>query len=112
MGDRCETPEGKGKGPKIHFDNTHAMLNDLARGQGDMLTSIQQMNLSAQMLQHNMISIGVNATGGPGGSRGHQGCGASGSSGSQGGASTNPSLAQAYTSSGRIPRPLYPQFQT
>jgi hypothetical protein len=88
------------------------MLNDLARGQRDMLTSIQQMNLSAQMLQHSMSTIGANVAGGPSGSGGHQGGGASGSSGSQGGASTNPSPARAYTSSGRIPRPLYPQFQT
>jgi hypothetical protein len=103
MGDRCETPEGRGKGPKIHFDSTQATLSDVARGQRDLLTSIQQMNLSEQMLQHSMITIGANAAGGPSGSRGCQGGGASGSSGSQGGAGTNPSPAQAYTSSGRIP---------
>jgi hypothetical protein len=32
MGDRHETPEGRGKGPETHVDNTQAMLNDLARG--------------------------------------------------------------------------------
>jgi len=47
MGDRHKTPEVRGKGPEIHFDSTHAMLNDLARGQRDLLTAIQQMNLSA-----------------------------------------------------------------
>jgi hypothetical protein len=57
-------------------------------------------------------TIGSNAAGGSSGSRGHKGGGASGCSESQGGASTNPSLVRAYTSSGRIPRPLYPQFQT
>jgi hypothetical protein len=47
MGDRREIPEGRGKGPKIHFGSTQAILNDLARGQRDLLTAIQQMNLSA-----------------------------------------------------------------
>jgi hypothetical protein len=32
MGDRRETPEGRGKGPETHIDSTHAMLNDRARG--------------------------------------------------------------------------------
>jgi hypothetical protein len=82
MGDRRETPEGRGKGPEIHLDSTQAMLSDLARGQRDLLTAIQQMNLSAQMLQHSMSTIGANAAGGPSGSGGHQGGGASGSSGS------------------------------
>jgi hypothetical protein len=111
MGDRRETPEGRGKGPETHIDSTQAMLNDLARGQRDMMNTIQQMNLSAQMLHHSMSTIGANVAGGPSGSGGHQGGGASGSSGSQGGASPNPSPVRAYTSSGRIPRPLYPQFQ-
>jgi hypothetical protein len=41
MGDRHETPEGRGKGLKIHFDSMQAMLNDLAREHRDLLTSIQ-----------------------------------------------------------------------
>jgi hypothetical protein len=110
MGDRRETPEGRGKGLETHLDSMQAMLSDLARGQRDMLTTIHQMNLSAQMLEHSMSTISANAAGGPSGSGGHQGGGANGSSGSHGGAITNPSPARAYTSSGRIPRPLYPQF--
>ena len=71
MGDRRETLEGRGKGHKIHLDSTQAMLSDLARGQRDLLTFIQQMNLSAQMLQHSMRNIGSNPPGGPSGSGGH-----------------------------------------
>ena len=41
MNDRRETPEGRGKGPEIHLDNMQAMLRDLARGQRDLLTTIQ-----------------------------------------------------------------------
>jgi hypothetical protein len=41
MGDRRETPEGRGKGPETHIDNTQDMLNDLARGQRDPMTTIQ-----------------------------------------------------------------------
>ena len=82
----------------------------LARAQRDLLTAIQQMNLSEQMLQHSMSTIGANAAGGASGSGGHCGGGASGSSGSQGRVSGHPSPIRAYTSSGRIPRPLYPQF--
>jgi hypothetical protein len=103
MGDNCETPKGRGKGPKTHVDSTQAMLNGLARGQRDRMNAIQQMAISAHMLHHNMSTIGANAAGGPSGSGGHQGGGASGSSGSQGGASPNPSPVQAYTSFGRIP---------
>jgi hypothetical protein len=55
--------------------------------------------------------MGANAAGGASGSGGHQGGGASGSNGSQGGASGHPLPICAYTSSGRIPRPLYPQLQ-
>jgi hypothetical protein len=33
MGDRHETPEGRGKGPETDSNSTHAILNDLARGQ-------------------------------------------------------------------------------
>jgi hypothetical protein len=40
MGDRRETPEGKGKGLETHSDNTQAILNDLARGQWDMMNAI------------------------------------------------------------------------
>jgi hypothetical protein len=40
MGDRLETPEGRGKGPKTHSDSTQAILNDLARGHRDMMNSI------------------------------------------------------------------------
>jgi hypothetical protein len=103
MGDNRETLEGRGKGPETHVDSTQAMLNGLARGQRDTMNAIQQMAISAQMLHHDMSSIGANAAGGPSGSRGHHRGGASGSSGSQGGASPNPSPVRAYTSFGRIP---------
>jgi hypothetical protein len=69
------------------------------------------MNISAHMLHHSMSTIGANAAGGPSGLGGHQRGGASGYSGSRGGVSSNPSIVQYYTSSGRIPRPLYPEFQ-
>jgi hypothetical protein len=111
MGDRRETPEGRGKGPETHSDSTQAILNDLARGQRDMMNAIAQMAINTQMIQHSVSTMGANAAGGASGSGGHQGGGASGSSGSQGGASGHPSPIRAYTSSGRIPRPLYPQFQ-
>jgi hypothetical protein len=102
MGERRETPEGRGKGPKTHVDNTRAMLNDLTRGQRDMMNAIPQMAISAQMLHHSMSTIGANTAGGASGSGGHQGGGPSVSNGSQGGASPHPSPVQAYTSSGRI----------
>jgi hypothetical protein len=110
VGDMRETPESGGKGPETHVDSTQAMLNDLARGQRDMNNAIQQMAISTQMIHHSMSIIGANAARGASGSGGHQGGGASGSSGSQGGASPHPSPVRAYTSSGRIPQPLYPQF--
>jgi hypothetical protein len=68
MGDRRETPEGRGKGPKTHIDSIQATLNDLDRGQRDILTSIQQMKISAQMLHLSMSIIGANAAGGQSGS--------------------------------------------
>jgi hypothetical protein len=111
MGDRRETPEGKGKGPETHSDSTQAILNGLARGQRDMMNAIAQMAINTQMIQHNVSTMGANVAGGASGSRGHQGGGASGSSGSQGRASGHPSPIRAYTSYGRILRPLYPQFQ-
>jgi hypothetical protein len=111
MGDRRETPEGRVKGPETHVDSTQAMLNDLARGQRDMMNAMQQMAINTHMIHHSMSTISANAAGGASGSRGYQGGGASGSSGSQGGASPHPSPVRAYTLSGRIPRPLYSLFQ-
>jgi hypothetical protein len=75
-----------------------------------MMNAIAQMAISTQMIQHSVITMGANATRGMSGSRGHQGGGASGSSGSRGRESGHPSPICTYTSSGRIPRPLYPQF--
>jgi hypothetical protein len=103
IGDRRETPEGRGKGLETHIDSTQTMFNDLARGQRALLNTIQQMNISAQMPHHSMSTIGTNVARGPCGSGGHQGGGASGSNVSQGGASPNPSPVRAYTSSRRIP---------
>jgi hypothetical protein len=103
MGDRRETLEGRGKGPETQPDNTQAILNDLARGQRNMMNAIAQMAISTQMIHHSVSTIGANAAGGASGLGGHQGGGASGSSGSQGRASAHPSPARAYTSSGRIP---------
>jgi hypothetical protein len=108
MGDRQEIPEDRGKGPKTHSDSTHAILNDLARGQRDMMNAIAQMAISTQMIHHSVSTTGANVAGGASGSGGHQGGGASGSNGSQGRASAHPSPIRAYTSSRRIPRPLYP----
>jgi hypothetical protein len=62
------------------------------------------------MIHHSVSTIGANAARGVSGSGGHQGGGAGGSSGFQGKVSAHPSPIQAYTFSGRIPRPLYPQF--
>jgi hypothetical protein len=111
MGDRWETPEGRGKGLETHSDNMQAILNDLARGQRDMMNTIAQMAISTQMIQHNVSTMGANVVGGASGLEGHQEGGASGSNGSQGGASGHPSPISAYTSFRRIPRPLYLQFQ-
>jgi hypothetical protein len=96
MGDRRETPEGRGNGPKTQPDSTQAILNDLARGQQDMMNAIAQMDISTQMIHRSVSTIGANAAGGASGSGGHQGGGASGSSGSQGGASAHPSPIRAY----------------
>jgi hypothetical protein len=73
-----------------------------------MMNAIVQMAISTQMIHHSMSTIGTNAAGGAIGLGVHQGGGASGSNGSQGEASARPSPIRAYTSSGRIPRPLYP----
>jgi hypothetical protein len=43
MGDRREIPEGRGKGPKTHYDSTQTILNDLARGKRDMMNVIAHM---------------------------------------------------------------------
>jgi hypothetical protein len=88
VGDRRETPEGRGKGPKTQLDSTQAILNDLARGQRDMMNATAQMAINTQMIHHSVSTIGANPAGGASGSRGHGGGGVSGSSGSQGGAST------------------------
>jgi hypothetical protein len=50
MGDRREKPEGRVEGPKTHSDNTQAILNDLDRGQRDMMNAIAQMAISTQMI--------------------------------------------------------------
>jgi hypothetical protein len=70
------------KDPERHVDNIQAVLNDIARGQRDMMNAIQQMAIGAQILHHSMSTIGANAAGGPSGSRRHQGGGANVSSGS------------------------------
>jgi hypothetical protein len=90
MGDRRETSEGRGKGPKIHPDSTQTILNDLAGGKRDMMNSIAQIDINTQMIQHSLNTIGANAIKGTSVSREHQGGGASGSSGSQGGVSGHP----------------------
>jgi hypothetical protein len=64
-----------------------------------MMNAIAQMAINTQMIRHNVSTMGLG---------GHQG---GGSSGSQGGASGHHSPIHTYTSSGRIPRPVYPQFQ-
>ena len=71
MGDRRETPEGKGKGPETHLDSTQAILNDLARGQQDMMNAIAQMAISTQMIHHSVSTIGANGAGGASGLGGH-----------------------------------------
>jgi hypothetical protein len=110
MGDKHETPEGKGKGLKTQHDSMQAILNDLARGQRDMMNAIAQMAINTQLIHHSVRTMGAKAAGGASGSGGHQGGGASGSSGSQGGARGHPSPICTYTSSGRITRPLFLQF--
>jgi hypothetical protein len=82
MGDRWETPEGRGKGLETHSNITQAILNDLVRGQRDMMNAIAQLAINTQMIQHSVSTMGANAAGGASGSGGHQGGGASGSSGS------------------------------
>jgi hypothetical protein len=64
MGDRHETPEGKGKGPKTLYDSTQAILNDVARGQRDMMNAITQMAISTEMIQNSVGTIGANVAGG------------------------------------------------
>jgi hypothetical protein len=50
MGDRNDFQEGSGKGPEIPYDSTKAILNDLTRGQRDMMNAIAQMAISSQMI--------------------------------------------------------------
>jgi hypothetical protein len=57
-------------------------LNDIARGQRDMINVIAQMAINTHMIHHNVSTIGANAAREEIGSEGHQGGGASGSSGS------------------------------
>jgi hypothetical protein len=83
LGDRRETPKGKGKGPKTQHDSMQGILNDLARGRRDMMNVIAQMAINTEMIQHSVSTVGANAAGGASGSERHQGGGASGSSGSQ-----------------------------
>jgi hypothetical protein len=71
MGDRRETPEGREKGPETHVDSMQAMLNDLARGERDMMNSIQRMAISTQIIHHSVSTISANAIGGASGSGGH-----------------------------------------
>jgi hypothetical protein len=76
-----------------------------------MMNAITQMEISSQMIQNSLGTIGANLAGGASGSMGHQVGGASGSSGNQAGSSGHQSPTRTYTSAGKIPRPLYPQFQ-
>jgi hypothetical protein len=101
-------PEGRGKGPEIPYDSTKDIMNDLARGQRDMMNAIAQMAISSQMIHNSLGTIGANLAGGVSGSKGHQGGGASGSSGNQARLSGHQSPTRTYTSTGKIPRPLYP----
>jgi hypothetical protein len=96
-GKGTKIPEGRGKGPKIPYDSTQAMLNDLTKGQRDMMNAITQMAISSQMIQHSLGMIGANLAGG-----------VSGSSGNQAGLSGHQSLTRTYTLARRIARPLYP----
>jgi hypothetical protein len=106
------TRRAVGAGSEPPFDSTRAMLNDLARGQQEMRNSIAQMALNSQIIQNNLSTIGASIVGGAVGHTGHQGGGASGSSGNVAGTSGQMTPTHTYTSAGRIPRPLFPQFQT
>jgi hypothetical protein len=112
MGPGEDYPEGSGGGSEQPFDSTRAMLNDLARGQQEMRNAIAQMVLNSQIIQNNLSTIGASIVGGAVGHTGHQGGGASGSSGNVAGTSGQMTPTRTYTSAGRIPRPLFPQFQT
>jgi hypothetical protein len=78
MGDKHDIPKGKGKGPEAPYDSTQAMLNDLARGQRDMMHVITQMAIRTQLIQNSMSTTGANIAGGASGSMEHHGGGSSG----------------------------------
>jgi hypothetical protein len=70
MGDRHDISEGKGKGLKAPYDNTQAMLNNIAKGKQDMMNAITQMTISTQLIQNSVGTIGANIASGASGSMG------------------------------------------
>jgi hypothetical protein len=111
MGDRHDIPEGKGKGPETPYDSTQAMLNDLARGQRDMMNVITQMAINTQLIYNSMGTMGANMASGASCSMGHHGGGASGSNGNPTRSSGHETPTQTYILAGKIPRLLFLQFQ-
>ena len=71
MGDRHDTPKGKGKGFETQHDSTQAILNDLARGQWYMMNAIAQMAINTHMIHHSVSTMGANVVGEASGSGGH-----------------------------------------
>jgi hypothetical protein len=65
-----------------------------------MMNAIAQTTINSQMIWNSFDTIGANLTGGVNGSNGNQ----ARSSGHQ-------SPTHTYTPAGKIPRPLYQQFQ-
>jgi hypothetical protein len=76
-----------------------------------MRNAIAQRVLSSQIIQNSLSTIGASITRGEIGHTGHQGGGASGSSGNVAGTGGQMTSTRTYTLAGRIPRPVFPQFQ-
>jgi len=50
MGEKIDSPEGSGKGLEIPYESTKSILNDLTRGQWDMMNAIEQIAINSHMI--------------------------------------------------------------
>jgi hypothetical protein len=93
LGDRYERPEGSGKAP---MDPEAAFMQVL----GNLVVSQQAMTQSLAQMVDRLVIVGTPGTQAPHAAQGNSGAG-----------SRPQSPTRTYTSSSRIPRPLFPNFQ-
>jgi hypothetical protein len=93
LGDRYERPEGSGKAPMEPEAAFMQVLNNLVVSQQAMTQSLAQM-------ADRLAIVGTQGTQAPHAAQGNSGAG-----------SRPQSPTRTYTSSSRIPRPLFPSFQ-